>query len=70
MYLKLTIHNSAERKYILLNKNKQNDAKTVIGISIGMCLGTAFGLLINNLALGITIGVAIGFGFSKIKQKK
>jgi len=70
MYIKLTIHNSAERKYIFLNKNKQSDAKTVIGISIGMCLGTTFGLLINNLALGMMIGVAIGFGVSKIKQKK
>ncbi|MBJ8107478.1 MULTISPECIES: hypothetical protein [Bacillus cereus group] len=52
-----------------MDKNIQSDAKTVIGISIGIFLGTTFGLLINNFALGIIIGIAIGFGISKIKQK-
>ncbi|MFF1993132.1 hypothetical protein ACFVWC_18045 [Bacillus mycoides] len=52
-----------------MDKNIQSHEKTVIGISIGMCLGTTFGLLINNLALGMVIGITIGFGISKIKQK-
>ncbi|MBK5431802.1 hypothetical protein [Bacillus sp. TH25] len=53
-----------------MDKNIQSHEKTVIEISIGMCLGTTFGLLINNLALGMVIGITIGFGISKIKQKK
>ncbi|TXR64507.1 hypothetical protein DN395_11250 [Bacillus sp. AR18-7] len=50
-------------------KNIQNDAKAVIGISIGVCLETTFRMLINNIALGIMIDISIGFGISKIKQK-
>lgn len=70
IYLKITIHDSNERRYTFLNKNIQSDANTVIGISIGLVLGTTFGLLINNLTLGMMIGITIGFGVSKIKQKK
>jgi len=35
-----------------------------------MSLGSAFGLLINNLALGIILGMAIGFGVFKLRQKQ
>lgn len=32
-------------------------------------MGSAFGLLINNLALGIILGISIGFGIFKLRQK-
>ena len=41
----------------------------IIYICLGMSLGSAFGLLIDNLALGIILGMAIGFGVLNYVKK-
>ena len=52
-------------------KNKSKAASGV-GIAFDLTLGSAFGLLMRNLALGVGIGVAIGLatGLAQSGQSK
>ena len=51
-------------------KKKGPDNYTSIGISLGLCLGAAFGLLIGNMAMGAGIGLCIGIAIGAIIKKK
>ncbi|WP_170959349.1 hypothetical protein [Bacillus thuringiensis] len=53
-----------------MDNNNTGNSTMIIYICLGMSLGSAFGLLINNLALGIILGMAIGFGVFKLRQKQ
>lgn len=59
------------------HENKQPDDERgaewiALGIAIGVGLGSAFGVILDNIALGIAIGigtgVAIGSGLMAMKQ--
>ncbi|TEA82420.1 hypothetical protein PBMB05447_17740 [Bacillus thuringiensis F14-1] len=63
-------HIFKEGRYIFLDNNNTGNSTMIIYICLGMSLGSAFGLLIDNLALGIILGMAIGFGVFKLRQKK
>ncbi|PEP31650.1 hypothetical protein CN575_21380 [Bacillus wiedmannii] len=63
-------HIFKEGRYIFWDKNNTGNSTINIYICLGMSLGSAFRLLINNLALGIIFGMAIGFGVFKLRQKK
>lgn len=57
-----------------LNDNKDNekqDKKTddIPFLALGISLGAAFGILMDNLALGMGIGVAIGAALDGMKSR-
>ena len=59
------------------NNEKGNNKKSdhnfqVTGISVGLCLGVAFGLMFDNLAIGISVGLCLGLaiGTAIDKDKK
>lgn len=47
-------------------KKKRPNPGSAIGV--GLALGAAFGLLMDNLAMGIAIGLALGVAFSGVSQ--
>ena len=40
------------------------------GISVGLCLGVVFGIILDNLALGIAIGICLRSSVGTIVYKK
>lgn len=47
-------------------KKKRPNPGSAIGV--GLALGAAFGLLMDNLAMGIAIGLALGVAFGGVSQ--
>lgn len=58
-------------RYIVENSDKNKKSAKVylsIGISLGVCLGSACGIIFNNLAICIGLGLCIGTSFGMIVQ--
>lgn len=49
---------------------KGRDVLTASGIALGVGLGAAFWLLLDNIALGIALGVVFAITFSQADRKK
>ena len=53
-------------------EKKQKDKEDIDGssLTIGLSLGTALGLIFDNLALWFPLGVAMAFALSVMKKQK
>jgi hypothetical protein len=51
-----------------MNKKELNNRDKIIGI--GIALGVAFGVAIDNVGLGICLGLAIGAGVASTQNNK
>ena len=53
-------------------EQKQKDKGNIDGssLAIGLSLGTALGLIFDNLALWLPMGVAMAFSLSVMKKRK
>ncbi len=57
-----------------MGKTEKNEKKikkySIAGLSIGVCMGIAYGIVFHNLALGLGIGLCFGSTFGAVTQKK
>ena len=53
-------------------EQKQKDKGNIDGssLAIGLSLGTALGIILDNLALWLPMGVAMAFSLSVMKKRK
>lgn len=41
-------------------KKKNKEHKIILGTTVGVAIGSALGVTLNNIALGMSTGIAIG----------
>lgn len=52
-------------------KNKKNSGTNLASsISIGLCLGAAYGIIFDNIPLGVGLGLCFGSAFGTIGSQK
>ena len=58
--------------YNINSKSKEKKMNKISddSIALGICMGVAFGLILNDLALGIALGAGLGIAGSFASKKK
>lgn len=59
-----------EKKTDGQEQKKEPEGNIGMWIGIGLCFGSALGVLFDNIALGISIGLAVGAGLGSATKHK
>ncbi|WP_306363824.1 hypothetical protein [Nocardia sp. CC227C] len=49
---------------------RERGTRTAFGLSLGLCLGAAYGLLTGNQAVGIGVGMALGAAAGVLSDRR
>lgn len=50
-------------------ESQRRDISSINGLAIGLCVGVAFGIILDSLAIGIGLGLALGALFDALKGR-